>query len=95
MRKWILLAALTAGIFSMASLGANRAEAMTTGAPAGLNAAAAEADLTQDVAYICRRVWRCGPWGCGWRRACWWSGPAYGYYGGYGYGWRHRHWRRW
>jgi hypothetical protein len=19
----------------------------------------------------CRRVWRCGPWGCGWRRVCW------------------------
>jgi len=91
MRKWILLAALTAGMFSMVSLGANRAEAMTIGTPAGLNVAAGETALAQDVAYICRRVWRCGYWGCGWRRACWWTGPRY-YYGGWGY---RRHWRRW
>jgi len=101
MPKWILLAALTAGIFSLASLGANRAQAMTIGAPAGLGIAAERADLTQDVAYVCQRVWRCGYWGCGWRRACWWSG---GYYSG-GWGWRrhywgyrhwgYRHWHRW
>ncbi len=98
MRKWILLAVLTAGLFSMASLGANRAEAMTIGTPAGVGIAAGEADLAQDVAYVCRRVWRCGPYGCGWRRACWWRpggyyyGPRWGYYGYRGWRWRHRHW---
>ena len=93
MRKWILLAVMTAGIFSMASLTPNRAEAMAIGAPAGLSAALEESTLAQDVAYVCRRVWRCGPYGCGWRRNCWWTGG--GYYRGGGWGWRHRHWRRW
>ncbi len=94
MRKWILLAALTAGIFSIASLGANRAEAMTIGTPAGVGIAAQETDVAQDVAYVCRRAWRCGPYGCGWRRACWWAGPRYYYRGGWGWR-RHHHWRRW
>ena len=96
MRKWILLAAVAAGIFSMTALVPNRADAMTIGNPTGLAAAIEESSLAQDVAYVCQRVWRCGPYGCGWRRACWWTGPRYyrGY--GYGYGWRHRYWRhRW
>ena len=88
MRKWILLAALTAGIFSMASLNASRADAMTIGNAAGLSVAAGEASLAQNAAYVCRRVWRCGPWGCGWRRACWWAGPGWGWHRGWG--WHHR-----
>ena len=57
-----------------------KAEAMTISAPAGLNAAIHEANPTQEVAYNCRRVWRCGSYGCGWRRACYWSpGQEYGY----------------
>jgi hypothetical protein len=48
---------------------------MTVAMPAGI--AKAIDSLAQDVAYVCRRVWRCGPWSCGWRRACWWTGPRY------------------
>ncbi len=101
MRKWILLASLMAATFSMASLNANRAVALTIGNPACLSVAAGEANLIQDVAYVCRRVRRCGPYGhCAWRRSCWWTEPGWGYYDygyrGYGYGdwnWRHRYWR--
>lgn len=91
MRKWILLAALAASVFSTVGVTANRAEAMTLGAPAGLMAAATDTSLVQDVA--CRRVWRCGPWGCGWRPVCWWGGPRWHRWGGWG--WGHRHWRHW
>jgi hypothetical protein len=75
-----------------------RTEAMPI-APAPL---ASEAGLVTQVQYGCPPVWRCGPWGCGWRRACWGGpGPYYGYgyrpYLGYGYrpwgfGWGHRRW---
>jgi len=100
MRKWILLAAMTVAAFSMASLGVNRAEALPVANPACLGAAADEMNLARDADYVCRRVWRCGPYGhCGWRRSCWWSDPGYGYYDygyrGYryrGWGWRHRGW---
>lgn len=34
--------------------------------------------LVDQVQYRCRRVWRCGPWGCGWRRVCW-GAPIYPY----------------
>jgi hypothetical protein len=45
------------------------------------------ANPVEDVAYVCRRVRRCGPYGCGWRRECWETGPGYGYgRGNYG-GW--------
>ena len=55
-----------------------RAEAMPI-APSPL---ASEGGLVTQVQYGCPPVWRCGPWGCGWRRVCW-GGPAY-----YGYGYR-------
>ena len=89
MRKWILLAVLTAGISAAGAFNAHRAEAMTIGIPAGLGIAAGGVSITEEAAYVCRRVWRCGPYGCGWRRHCFWSGPRY-------YGRRHwaprRHW---
>ena len=96
MRRTFLMAAaavaLAAGAFS-----SGPAEAMTTAAPISMQAAI-DGRMTQQVAYVCRRVWRCGYYGCGWRRACWWTGPYYGYrYGPY---WRrgyyHRHyWHHW
>jgi len=91
MKKWIVLAALALGIFTAGALNAPRAEAMALGTPAGLAQATEGANLVEDAAYVCRRVWRCGPYGCGWRRACGWVGPRY--YGGPR--WHHRHWRRW
>lgn len=92
MRKWFLLAALSAGIFAAGALSAPRAEAMTTGLPSGLGIAADSTSITEDAAYVCRRVWRCGPYGCGWRRVCGWVGGPRFYGGGPYY---RRHWRRW
>lgn len=78
---------------------AERASAMTITAPVGTIAAAAQTDHTEQVRYVCRRVWRCGPRRCGWRRVCWWRPPIryYGLYGPYPYyGWGYRpYWRRW
>ncbi|HET9717622.1 MAG TPA: hypothetical protein VFP60_15690 [Pseudolabrys sp.] len=81
MRRTILAAAASLAILAGTSLAPNRAEAMTIAMPAGIAAAVDGTNLAQDIAYVCRRVWRCGPWGCGWRRHCWWTGPR-------------RHWRR-
>jgi hypothetical protein len=85
MRRIVLSTAATLAILAAGSLVPNRAEAMTVTTPAGIKAAIDDTSLVQDVA--CRRVWRCGPYGCGWRRVCW--GGRY-YYGGgpysYGYG---------
>jgi hypothetical protein len=67
-----------------------RAEAMPI-APAATLATDGLATTVQY--YGCPPVWRCGPWGCGWRRICY-GGPIapYGFYGGYrpyyGYGYR-------
>ena len=85
MRRIVLATAATLALFAAGPLGADRAEAMTVPAPAGLMAAIDGTNLAQDVAYICRRVWRCGPYGCGWRRHCRWTGYRYGgpYYRGY------------
>lgn len=91
MHRAVLSAAATFAILAGAAMLPQNAEAMTLPAPAGIAAAVEGNNLAQDVAYVCRRVWRCGPYGCGWRRACYWTGPRF-------YGrpyWRHRHWRRW
>jgi hypothetical protein len=78
----IVLAAATLAILAVGSFVPNRAEAMTAPTPAGLVAALEGTNLAQDVAYVCRRVWRCGPYGyCGWRRACWYTGGGPYYYG--------------
>jgi len=55
------------------------------------------------VHYRCPAVWRCHPWGCSWRRVCYWYGnasyywPQAYYYGPYrGRPWwryHHRYWR--
>ena len=99
MRRILLSAAAAFAMLSSVAMMAGPAEAMTMAAPVGVQAAIS-GPLAQDAAYVCRRVWRCGYYGCGWRRACWWTGPHYGY--GYGYGpyWRrgyyHRHyWHHW
>lgn len=90
MRRIVLATAATFALLAAGALAPGRAEAMTISTPAGIAAAVDATGHTQDVAYVCRRVWRCGPYGCGWRRACWWTGgPGY-YYGGRPY-WRHRY----
>lgn len=92
MRRIVLATAATLALLAAGSLAPGRAEAMTISTPAGIAAAVDATGLAQDVAYVCRRVWRCGPYGCGWRRACWWTGGPR-YYGPGPY-WRHRYYRR-
>ncbi len=100
MRKVFLVLGAALALLISASL-TERASAMTIAAPAGAVAAAADIGSVEQVRYVCRRVWRCGRYRCGWRRVCWWRpGPYYGYYGYYrpypyyGWGWR-RPWRYW
>ena len=86
----IALAALAASTLFATGILAPQSAAAAPVAPAPL-AGTADTGLLQDVAYRCRPIWRCGRYGCGWRRVCYWT-P--GYYGPR-WGWRHRHWRRW
>ncbi|MGB7259619.1 MAG: hypothetical protein WBD48_16200 [Pseudolabrys sp.] len=94
------IVSLAAVLFMGGALFTSRAEAMTLPAPAGLSDAVTQSSMAETIAYGCRRVWRCGAWGCGWRRVCAWVPGPY-YYGGYyrpyygyryGWGWRRRHW---
>jgi hypothetical protein len=94
MRRYILAVAAAAAVLAAGVLTSGRAEAMTLSAPAGMQGAINDTNLAQDVAYGCRRSWRCGPYGCGWRRVCRWTGGRY-YGRPYGY-WRGgRYYRRW
>jgi hypothetical protein len=96
----IKIAALVTLLALGGLLAGSRAEALPlSGAPA-IGTAAEQGSLLQDVAYVCRRLWRCGPYGCGWRRACYWTpGPVayaypYGpYWGGYSWYWGRPSWR--
>jgi hypothetical protein len=100
----IKVLALVALLALSGSLSANRADALPLpgAAAAAIGAAANEADARQNVAYVCRRVWRCGPRGCGWRRVCYWTpGPfvyaypyGYPYWGGFYWGGYPRYWAR-
>lgn len=91
MQRTVLAAAAALAIVAGASLMPQSAEAMPVAAPTGVAAAVTANSLAQDVAYVCRRAWRCGPYGCGWRRACFWTGPRR--YWGHRY--YRRHWHRW
>jgi len=99
--RLLTTAIAAAGMLAATGLASPRAEAMTVTSPAGLAAAIEQTSLAQDVAYGCRPVWRCGYYGCGWRRACFWRpgpywGPGYGYYRPYrpywAWRWNHRRW---
>lgn len=61
------------------------------GAPA-IGTAANQGDFRQDVRYVCRRVWRCSRYGCGWRRACYWTPGPYAHVYPYPYSYR-PYWR--
>ncbi|MFN3658810.1 MAG: hypothetical protein ACK4UO_16305 [Pseudolabrys sp.] len=77
MRRFILSVAAAIAVLAAGALATDRAEAMAISTPAGIQAAIDDTSLAQDVAYVCRRVWRCGPYGCGWRRYCYHTGPRY------------------
>jgi hypothetical protein len=76
MRRFVLTTAATLAILAAGSI-TNRADAMTAAVPAGVVKAIEGTNLAQDIAYVCRRVWRCGPYSCGWRRVCWRTGSRY------------------
>ena len=81
MRK-TMLAAVTAAIVAAAgAFMADRAEAMTMPAPAGLSGAAeALGGNVEQVRYVCRRWWN----GYRWRSRCFWRpGGYYRPYRGY------------
>jgi hypothetical protein len=88
MRRTALVLFATLAVLVSGSLVSGPANAMTLSTPAAVQAAIDDSSLAQDVAYVCRRAWRCGYWGCGWRRACYWTG---GHYYGRRHYWRHRH----
>jgi hypothetical protein len=85
MRKIFLTAALLFGFAVAGSLMPGQANAMTISTPAAAQQALGDG-LAEQVRYVCRRVWRCSYYGCGWRRACYWR-PSHRWH-------RHRHWRR-
>jgi hypothetical protein len=93
MRKFVLtmaaLAAMLAGGFGFAP----QAVAMPV---SGIAAAVAGDGPLQKAAYTCRPIWRCGRYGCGWRRVCYWT-PRVHYGRPYHWGprWHHRHAWRW
>src|SRR5947209_8780190 len=76
MRKVIVTCAGAAALFAAAAFAPPLAQAMTIAAPAGLAKAARAANLTEDVAYVCRAGWR--------GRRCWWT-PGYASYRPYYY----------
>jgi hypothetical protein len=107
MRRLFLMIA-AAIVFVGAGLAAQPSNAMTIGAPSGLNVAVNDASAVEKSAYVCRRVWNCRFGSCGWRRSCFWRpGPVIGYpynpypyYAvrpafGYYYGYPYRYRYRW
>ena len=69
MRKLLLAGAAGAALFTAGLAAPSAANAMP------LAPLASGPGLADNVAYFCRPVWRCGPYGCGWTR--FWAGaPA-------------------
>jgi hypothetical protein len=105
MRKTLTMSIAVAGLLAAGAL-FSTAQAAPGAPSSGVADAVRQNSLTQDVAYVCRRVWRNGFW----QRRCFYTGgpvyygpgPGYGFYGpypyygyGYGYGPRRGYWRRW
>ena len=93
MRKFILSMAALAAILAGGLGTPTRAEALPVAQ--GIAAPVSGEGLLQEAAYHCRPIWRCGRYGCGWRRVCGWRpGPVWRPHR-WGRPWHHRHWRRW
>jgi hypothetical protein len=93
MRKMLAVIAAATAIAAAGSVIPTRANA--TGLGIGIRGSLEEIDLATPVHYGCRRVWRCTPFGCGFRSVCW-APPAYAYgaYNSYRpWPYRHWHWR--
>ena len=74
-----IVLAITAAFALLAaiSFSPNRAEAAAMPVPTGIQAAIQDNSLVEEAAYVCQRIWRCGYYGCGWRRVCSYAGPRY------------------
>jgi len=89
MRRIVLATSATLAILVLRSF-VPTAEAMTLASPGSILHASADGNLVQEVA--CRKLYRCGPYGCDWRAVCWndpGSHPGtyyYGYDGPFNYG---------
>lgn len=77
MRKTMLALCAAFAVFTAGALMSGTAQAMTVSTPAGIAAAIDDTSLAENVAYVCRRVRRCGPYGCVWRRYCYNTRPYY------------------
>lgn len=75
MRKLSLAGLIVTGFIAAAALIPGQAQAIPLAAAPG-SLATVDTSGAEKVQYGCRRVWRCGRWGCGWRRVC--RGPRYG-----------------
>lgn len=92
MRKTLLTLCAAIAVSAAGALTAGTASAMTLSSPAGIAAAIDDTSLAENVAYVCRRVRVCGPYGCTWRRQCYQTRPAYRpYYRPYRHHYRHHH----
>jgi hypothetical protein len=74
MRRMVHSTALALALLAAGLLAQSRAEAMMQSYPAAIKADIDSPGPAQGVAYTCHRVWRCGPYDCGWRRICSWAG---------------------
>ena len=75
MRKTLVTLAAAAAFASAASLIPIGAQATPLSLAAGSTGVIAEIDAATPVNFDCRRVWRCGPFGCGFRSFC--GGPGF------------------
>lgn len=92
MRRLLVTSIVLAAVFLSGLLAIQGAQAMTAPVPAGLAPAIQHANPVDQVQYACRRVRRCGPDGCYWRRVC--AEYGGGYYQGYGGGYNQGYGRR-
>lgn len=69
MSKTLLSLAAAAAIVSSAALLPTRADAMTVGTVAGIQAAIDGTNLIEDVRYVCRHRWNTSGRRCYWRPA--------------------------
>ena len=95
MRKTLLALCAAVNVFAAGALTTGTASAITLSSPAGIAAAIDDTSLAENVAYVCRRVRVCGPYGCTWRRQCYHTRPYYRpYYRSYRHHYRgHRYYR--
>lgn len=64
--------AVAAALIASVAFVPGRAEATTSMSAAAVRAAASGLSVTAEARTVCRRIWRCGVYRCGWRRVCAW-----------------------